>query len=482
MAKDFCSAITFSGSSYAWAKCTCNKGRFSISSNGELGHIPIEPQLTDEETDSTTLADYQKELAFYSKKVSSKLADKNTISIPSSRLIFKVSSFPSTDLDEIQQMALNEFESQSPAPIEEMVFSFDILDSADGSSQVIYAAAKEEDVLSQLRYLEITPRKVDRVDAYIMGLLRNLVDTNNLLEGERNVILAREGDALTMLITNGHIPCAIRHLGNADAISNFILSSAISKTVRKVNSEFEKQDVSKLILVDLENSHVTLQLDKIKAAINATNELSIINLSTAEKPSNNSTNCLPLTAVGVAKRSFKKGVMNLYPTSWKNEIQQQKAKIRNTAIFFSIMLIWLALIAYLYGYPYILDKKIAAKQIESSQLEPESSSVQDYRNRINIINRYSDRSLSPLEILREVCIYLPDGITLTSFRYRKTDKVVQIEGRADSTPVVYDFINNLRSSQLLGESYLKGPTENRTLKKHVFELEVVISGGTSETN
>lgn len=480
MAKDFCSAITFSGSSYAWAKCTCNKGNLSISSSGELGRAPIEPQLTDDEANATAMADYQKELGFYSKKVSSKLADKNTLSIPTSRLIFKVASFPSTDPAEIQQMALNEFEPQSPAPIEEMVFSFDILEQADGSSRILYAAAKEEDVLSQLLYLDVTPKKVERVDAYIMGLWRNLVDAGQLQDGERNVVLAREGDSLTILVTDGAIPCAIRHIGSAEAISGFALSSGISKTMRQVNSEFTKQNVAKLIFVDLKDTPILLQQEKIKAAIGANDKLSPIVLSTIDKPLAGA-KALPLTAVGVAMRSFDKKAMNLYPGSWTAELQQQKAKIRNMSIFTAIMIVWVGLIAYLYGYPYLIEQKVNKANKISEQLFPESSRVQDFRNRINIIDRYSDRSHSPLELLREVCIYMPEGIDLTQFRYRGAEKILQVEGRAQSSSIIYDFMNNLRNSKLLGENRLtSGPTHNKNLGKDVFELAIIITNNAGD--
>lgn len=481
MAKDFCSAITFSGSSFAWAKCSCNKGVFSISSSGELGHTPIEPQLSDEDQNSTVAADFQKELAFYGKKVSSKLADKNTLSIPTSRLIFKVASFPSVDLSEIQQMALNEFEPQSPAPLEEMVFSFDVLEQAEGSSKVLYAAAKEEDVLNQLLYLDVTPKKVERVDAYILGLLRNIADAGMLQDETRNVILAREGDFLTILVTAGKQPCAIRHLGNADAISGFALSSGISKTIRQVNSEFTKKEISKLIFVDLDGTPVLAQAEKIKQAIGAASDLLPTMVSTSEKPVENAQTTLPLIAVGVAKRSFEKGVMNLFPGSWTAELQQQKAKVRNISIFSVIMVLWFCLITYLYGYPYLISHKIDKANKISEQLLPESSKVQDFRNRINIIDSYSDRTRSPLELLREVCIYMPEGIDLTQFRYRGTDKILQIEGRAQSSSIIYDFMNNLRGSKLLGENRLtSGPTHNKNLGKDVFELAIVITSSKEE--
>jgi Tfp pilus assembly protein PilN len=483
MAKEFCSAIAYSGSSYEWAKLSLNKGQnFSISSSGALGRTPIEPKSFEEDSESTAVADYQKELAFYSKKVSSKLADKNTLSIPTSRLIFKVASFPSTDLSELQQMALNEFEPQSPAPIGEMVFSFDILEISEGSSRIIYAAAKEEDVLNQLLYLDVTPNKVERVDAYILGLLRNLVDTEKLPQEGRSVILAREGDALTIIVADAKLPCAIRHIGAADAISGFALTSAISKTIRQVNSEFTKQNIAKLILVDLENTPVALQLEKIKATIGADEELEAEMLTTSEKPLDNC-QALPLTAIGIAKRSFDKGSMNLYPGSWAAELQQQKAKIRNLSIFAAVMVLWVALVAYLYGYPYLITKQIEKTNAQSEQLFPESNAVQDFRNRINIIDRYSDRTHSPLELLREISIYLPEGIDLTQFRFRGTEKILQVEGRAKSSSIIYDFMNNLRKSELLGENRLtSGPTHNKNLGKDVFELAIEISGSTTESN
>lgn len=477
MAKDFCSAITFSGSSFEWAKCSFSKGNFSISSSGALGDIPIEPNDVEDESNSTIVAEYQKELAFYSKKVSSKLADKNTISIPTSRVVFMIKSFPSTDLNEIQQMALADFEAHSPAPIEEMVLSFDILEQADGSSRVLLCAVKEEDILSQLQYLDVTPKKVERVDASIMGLFRNLVDTNHLQDdGERSVVLAKEGSSLVILVIDGVQPCAIRHIGNADAISKFTLISGINKTIRQVNGDFSKKSISKLFFVNLGNTNVYLHVEHIKAAINADDNLSTFTLSTTEKYIQGDKNSLPLNAVGVAKRSFDKRVINLYPSSWTYSLQQQKIKIRNLSICGFILLLWVALVCYLYAYPVMIKQEVTKAKKISDQLLPESSEVQDYRKCINIIEQYSDRSQSPLEILREVCVHMPDGIVITQFRYKGTEKVVQIEGRADSSSIVYQFMTELRTSKLFGEnSLISGPKFNKNLNKDIFELGITIS-------
>ena len=147
------------------------------------------------------------------------------------------------------------------------------------------------------------------------------------------------------------------------------------------------------------------------------------------------------------------------------------------------MVVWLCLVTYLYGYPYLINHKIDKANKISEQLLPESSKVQDFRNRINIIDSYSDRSRSPLELLREVCIYMPEGIDLTQFRYRGTEKILQVEGRAQSSSIIYDFMNNLRNSKLLGENRLtSGPTHNKNLGKDVFELAIAITSGNDEEN
>lgn len=482
MAKRNCSAITFSGSSYAWAKCSCSKGGFAISSNGELGDIPHSPQISEEDTNQTALAEYQKELAFYKKKISSKISENNVLSVPTSRLLFKTTSFPSTDLSEIQMMVLSEFESQSPAPIDEMVVSFDVLEEKDGSTRVIYAAAKEEDVINQLQYIDITPKKVNSVDANIMGLLRNLVDAKHLPLDERTVILAREGEFLTMVVADGIIPCSIRHIGNANAISNFSLLSGINNTIRQVNSEFSKKDITKLIFVDLQNTPVILQNEKIKQTIKATDNLVVVELYTSDKTSKDSTT-LPLTSVGIAKRSFEKGKINLFPNSWTAALQQQKAKIRNFALLTLIAMLWIYLMLYQYLYPnVILEGRIKEANKNSELLRPAANEVQEFINCVNIINQYSNRSHSPLEILREISICMPEGIVITQFRYKGTEKKLQIEGRADSPSIVYLFKDSLADSKLFGESFLKGPTESRTLNKHVFELDIIISNETADAS
>ena len=49
--------------------------------------------------------------------------------------------------------------------------------------------------------------------------------------------------------------------------------------------------------------------------------------------------------------------------------------------------------------------------------------MSDTRARVNLIMSYTDRTYSPLEMLRMASSYLPQGVTLIGFNYRREDGV-----------------------------------------------------------
>lgn len=165
--------------------------------------------------------------------------------------------------------------------------------------------------------------------------------------------------------------------------------------------------------------------------------------------------------------------MNLFPGVWRSKLAEGKFRRTYRYSILAGMALWLLTAGWFYGWPILLEQRINSLNAEVKRLEPQESKVVDLRNRISIIDRYSDRTFSPLEALLEVTINLPEGIELSSFRYNGTKNQTIVEGRCRVSTLVYDFMDRLKTSKIFREVKLSsGPTLNKALGLNVFELSI----------
>ena len=137
---------------------------------------------------------------------------------------------------------------------------------------------------------------------------------------------------------------------------------------------------------------------------------------------------------------------------------------------------WIALVGVLWGWPAALAARQAALQKQVDALEPAESAVREVRERIRLIERYSDRTFSPLEVLREVSLALPQGVTLKNYSYESARREASVEAEARASAPAYDFSNRLKSSPLLARNdIVSGPTENRNTGKTGFKIRMAFA-------
>ena len=67
---------------------------------------------------------------------------------------------------------------------------------------------------------------------------------------------------------------------------------------------------------------------------------------------------------------------------------------------------------------------------------------------MKLVQQYSDHARGTLEMLKAVSDRMPEGVTLTSFNYRRGEKL-SISGEADQPTVVYDFKNALAEAEII---------------------------------
>ena len=97
-------------------------------------------------------------------------------------------------------------------------------------------------------------------------------------------------------------------------------------------------------------------------------------------------------------------------------------------------------------------EKIRLERLKKAdeELARPANQVRKLRLQANMIERYTDRTYSALECLREISGMLPDGVDLMSFNYRKGVSM-DIDGEADSPQLVSSFNGALNGSKLFSE-------------------------------
>ena len=452
--KDSSTAIISDGKSMLYAKA----GKGATASGGSLGTIPSATAFPDE-------AALQKALSDYLRKVSSRAPDGATLAIPTADAIFRTEFLPSADPDELAAMSLNQAEKDAPLPIEEMTQSYEILETEAEGTLVLSVCAPSA-VIEKIRTTAgIDIAKVERVDALICGTIALLLSRGGLSGRGREILISEEGDNVTLAVVDSGAPVFIRSLGETAALD----SSDVAKAVRLalIRSKTRRGDGAVTGFVLLGNpatlapfANAAMALESVAPGLRA-------RILKDDLPGGEAT--------GVAARTLEGKSLNLFPQEWRSKLGETKFKKSFGFSIIGAATLWLVMVGYFWGLPTLLDRNISQRKEQVKRNEPAETVVKDLRHRIAIIERYSDRSFSPLEALLETALGLPPGLELTRFNYNGNRNTVQIQGKALVSTTVYTFTEALREAPIFKSVLItSGPSFNNTLRMQTFEIAITL--------
>ncbi len=450
---DNCTAITCDGKTVEWARSEKTRDRITVSASGKFPDMPTAIEYPES-------SDLAKAATAYARLVSSKIQDSATLCLPTSDVIFRVSRLPSTDTAEIAAMSRNQMEKDAPLPIEEMTASFEVLSQTGDSSLVLSACSPTSSIDNLSAVVGIPPSRIDRIEATILATLRNLNDKNVFSPTARDVALIDEGPNIVLVIADAGMPVMIRSSGMVKTANAATLTNAARVALIQAQLEHGQMELSQLVCAA---SSRNLQ----NAGLSMASALGI-------KYSPVAPASLPPTPHGAAVRTIEgTAPLNLFPEVWKTELDERKFGKRMRVGIAAAAALLLLLAGWLYVWPAVMDQRIKALNTQVERRAAQESEVNDLRNRIKIIENYSDRTFSAMEVLLAATLNLPEGVEMTSFRYNGDKNHVSIEGKSKITTLVYDFMEGLNTSELFGEVKLvSGPTLNKALNIFVFELGI----------
>ena len=142
----------------------------------------------------------------------------------------------------------------------------------------------------------------------------------------------------------------------------------------------------------------------------------------------------------------------------------------------AILGLWVLAAAALFGTLAFEKHRINVLQKQKEELTKPAGEVARMKNRVMLVQRYTDRSKSALECLRHISSLLPEGIDLSSFSYRKGEGV-KISGDATTVNLVYDFKKQIDDSGFFLGSTLDGPKLDSHKNRQSFDLDMKLAGG-----
>ena len=394
-----------------------------------------------------------------------------TLLLPLKDAFCKAIRIPSADPDEIAVIARNMMEAEAPLDPAEMVFSHETLDvsppgaDGEGGSALVMAVSAPVSAVEALREgAGCDAGRVERVDAAPFALAAFAASAPGVSAEGRLPALFEEDGRVSLLVLDRGRPVVARDAGAAAAASAPQLALALRLALVQAEREAGPAQPAPLAVFAPEGSRLPEVAAAAAAALGAE--------CAAPAPAPDAGRL----AFEAASRSLRGAPCNLFPESWGGMLSDRKYKRHFAAGAAAALAAWLALVGALFGWPAVLSVRESALQKEVDRLSPEEAVVDQFRGRIRIIDRYSDRTWSPLEVLREVAVALPQGVTLTMFRQEAAKREALVEAAARSSAPAYEFSNRLKSSPLFSRNdIVAGPTENRNTGRTSFQLRLLFA-------
>jgi hypothetical protein len=195
----------------------------------------------------------------------------------------------------------------------------------------------------------------------------------------------------------------------------------------------------------------------------------------------NSLESIPGVTEGIARRTVSEDhLLDLTPLSWRSADIEKLFRQRLLVASGVIAGVWALSVILFVGSLFYQQKKLESLKSEFAITQKPAKEVLDMRKRVNIIKRYSDRTYSSLECLREIVSIQPVGVDLVSYDYKRVSgpPTVTINGQASSVALVYEFKNSLDTSKLFAKGTIKGPFEQKG--KQAFQIDMKLPIGAEE--
>lgn len=325
-------------------------------------------------------------------------ASEAVLALPLSRLIVRMVRVPEEGRADPAAFATPLLQAMSPYPDEPLKVSYETV-REDGNGLIILAAALPESATDDIaEALDAKKLSVMRVDALVLGELRRLWSGIETSDGARRLIKVKSPDCTTMIVLDGDAPASIR---------------AVSEGASMKREEM-------LLLLEAEDFGGPKELKETLEF-----ERDIVR-----------------AMEGVAERSQEEGALNALPESWGEVLAETRFKAKLYRRLGIAGGVWAFIMAVLFGVPVVFGLLTDHQKSLCKEHSRQYQEVRSIKEKVELVQKYSDHSRGALEIMKAVSDRLPQGIDLDSWSFRRGESL-KLTGLADEDTQVYKFKDQL---------------------------------------
>ena len=398
------------------------------------------------------------------------------LSMPLASLLVKVARTPVEERDQLPETAGVELGKVSPFPDETPVTGMETVAETDRELVTVFAALPSAEATEIGDALDEAKVRVTRTDITALGWLRmlwprvfafdksqpgdvqqtssgNAPLTPQRASATRKVVLMDFDDGWDAVVLDDSAPSLLRGLGRlsdpAELGREVMLSLLRAGTAAEVGEivVFSKAEVDGT-LVERLRTLAPVRVERVEAAEDGVE--------------------------GVARRTQEGSTLDVTPADWAELRTEARFKKKLVAFLAAAAAGWMLLMAVLFGVPFAYGQMTERQKTLSKRHAAAYREVKEMRDKVKLVQQYSDHARGSLEMLKAVSDRMPEGITLTSFSYKRGERL-SVVGEATQPTDVYAFKNALTDAEtedgekLFAEVSLTGPSQSRGV--HKFSIE-----------
>ncbi len=366
------------------------------------------------------------------------------LALPLGRLLVKMVRVPAESRDDPVAVATPVLQALSPYPDEPLTVGCEAV-REDAQGLVVLAAALPESATDDLaEALDAAKLNVTRVDARALGTLRDMW-REIAPEGAtavRRLVLIQEPDDLALFVLDREEPSAVRALSPACDLTRELMLS----------------------LLEAEDFGGAKNLDEIVLVgdIAADGLESFAPVRRLAPP--------PADAVaGLVQRAQEPGTLDALPASWREVLDETRFKAKLVRSLAVAGAVWALILLVLFGVPVVYGFLTNHQKALSAEHAKKYREVKEMRDKVELMQKYSDHSRGVLEILKAVSDRLPAGVELGSWNFRRGESV-KFSGEADEAAEVYGLKDALIATEAFADVVLTGPSAGKGGRQR-FDIE-----------